>query len=90
MIDYFVTLADGFFQALTVNYYDDSASIFNQTSFGNSLGSQRYTFAAHAEHIGDKVVRHYQFIRIKAVVAKQQPAAKLLFDRMQTVANCGL
>jgi hypothetical protein len=54
------------------------------------LGSQRYTFAAHAEHIGDKVVRHYQFIRIKAVVAKQQPAAKLLFDRMQTVANCGL
>ena len=35
-------------------------------------------------------MRHYQFIRVQAVVAEEQPAAKLLVDRMKAVANGGL
>jgi hypothetical protein len=54
------------------------------------LGSQRDTFAPHTEHIGNKVVRHYQLIRVQTVMAEQQPPAKLLFDGMQTVAHGGL
>ena len=90
VIDDFVTFADGFFQALPVNYRDSSANIFNQFSLRQFLGSQRDTFAAHAEHIGNQVVRHYQYIRVQTVVAEQKPAAKLLLDRMQTIANGGL
>jgi hypothetical protein len=90
IIDDFITLADGFFQALPVNYRNSSANVFNQFSLRQFLSRQRNAFAAHTEHIGDKVVRHYQFIRVNPVVDKQQPAAKLLFNRMQTVANGGL
>ena len=90
VIDDFVTFADGFFQSLPVNYRDSSANIFNQFSLRQLLGSQRYTFAAHAQHIGDKVVRHYQLIRIQTVVAEQQPTAKLLFDGVETIADGSL
>ncbi len=90
VVDDFVTLADGFFQSLAVNYRDSSAHIFNQFSFGKFLGSQRDAFTSHSEHIGDKVVRHYQLIRVQTVVAEQQPTAKLLFDGVETIANGGL
>ena len=89
-IDHFVTLTDGFFESQTVNYRDSSTHIFNQFSLRQFLGSPRDAFAAHAEHIGNKVVRHYQFVRVKAVVAKEQPTAKLLFDSVETIANGGL
>ncbi len=90
VIDDLVTLANGFFQPLPVNYRDSSAKIFNQFFLCQFLGSQRYTFAAHAEHIGNQVVGHYQFVRIQTVVAEQQPTTKLLFDGMETVAHGGL
>ena len=90
VINDFVTLAGSFFQSLPVNYRDSSAHIFNQFSLCQFLGSQCNAFAAHAEHIGNKVVRHHQFVRVQAVVAEQQPTAKLLFDGMETVANSGL
>ena len=90
VINDFVTLAGSFFQSLPVNYRDSSAHIFNQFFLRQLLGSQGDAFAAHTEHIGNKVVRHYQLVRVKAIVAEQQPTAKLLFDGMETIANGGL
>lgn len=90
VIDDFVTLADRFFQPLPVNYCYRSPIVCNQFFRCKFSGSQRYAFAPHAEHIGNEVVRHHQLIRMKAVVAQKQPPAKLLFDRMQTVANGSL
>ncbi len=90
VIDDLVTLADGFFQSLTVNYRDSSAHVFNQFFLCQFLSSQRNAFAAHAEHIGDKVVRHHQIVRVQTVVTKQKPTAKLFFDGVETIANGGL
>ena len=90
VVDHCVTFADCFFQSLPVNYHDRSANIFYQFSLRQFLGSQRDTFAPHAQHIGDKVVRHYQLVRVQTVVAQQQPTAQLLFDGMETIANGGL
>ncbi len=89
-IDDFVALASSFFQSLPVDYRDSSAHIFDQFFLRQFLGSQCNAFAAHAEHIGNKVVRHHQFVRVQAVVAEQQPTAKLLFEGMETIANGGL
>ena len=90
VIDYFITLADRFFQPLPIYYRDCSPYIFNQFSLRQFLSSQRDTFAAHTQHIRDQVVRHHQRVRVQTVVAEQQPTAELLFDGVQTIANGGL
>ncbi len=90
VINDFVTFADGFFQSLPVDYRDSSAHVFNQFFLCQFLSSQRNTFSAHAEHIGDKVVRHHQLVRVQTVVTKQKPTAKLFFDGVETIANGGL
>ena len=64
VIDDLVTFADGIFQALPVNQDNCPTSVCDQTFFSEFLGGERNSFAAHTEHIGDKVVRHNQFIRI--------------------------
>ena len=63
-IDDRVTLANGSFQALTVDDGNRAANISNQFSLRQFLSRQRNTFTANSEHIGNKVVRHYQVIRI--------------------------
>ena len=90
VVDDFITLADGDFQTLPVNHRHRSALVGNQFSFGEFLRRQRNAFAPHAEHIGNKVVRHHQFVRVEAVVTQEQPTAKLLFERVETIANGGL
>ena len=90
VIDHRVTLADGFLQPWPVNYRNRSPNILNQFSLRQFLRCQRDTFAAHPQHVRDQVVRHYQLVRVQSVVAQQQPPTKLLFNRVQTIADGGL
>ena len=46
-----------------------------------------HAFAAHAEHVGDQLLRHHQLVAVQPVQAQQQPAAQLLVERVVPVAD---
>src|SRR5687768_18331793 len=82
-----VTLADIRFQALADHYRDSAAYILDQSLFLQMVSGDRHTFAAYAEDVGDQFMRHCQLIGLELIVIDKQPAAKLLFDTVETVAD---
>ena len=82
-----VTLADLGFQAFAVQYRDSAADILDQSFFLQMVSGYRNAFASYAEHVGDQFMRHYQLIGLELIVIDKQPAAKLLFDAMEPVAD---
>jgi hypothetical protein len=43
-----------------------------------------------AQHVGDKLLRHYNFGAIQSIMAQEQPSAETLFQWMQAVADSRL
>lgn len=46
-----------------------------------------HAFAADAQHIGDEVLSHAQFVRVQSVKSQEQPPAQLLIDFVMAIAN---
>lgn len=89
-IDDRVAFAGRLFKPLTVEDRDSTSCILDELFGGELLRCERYAFTPDAKHIRDKVVGHDEVVVEQAVVAEQQPPAKLLFDRVQPVADSGL
>src|ERR1700731_4612983 len=41
----------------------------------------------HAEHLGEELVRHREYVRVRPVLGHQQPAATALVNRVKAVAS---
>jgi hypothetical protein len=44
-------------------------------------------FTTHTQHVGDKLLRHDEFVGRQAIVAEKQPTTKLLLHGMKPVAD---
>ncbi|MNL28984.1 hypothetical protein D3C87_1506540 [compost metagenome] len=64
-----------------------TASIPNEASLLQMAGGLRDAFAPHAQHVGDQLLRHDQFVGLQPVQAEQKPPAKLLVQRVMAVAH---
>ena len=80
----------GRFQAGSVQYLDAPAHVSDQSIFLQALSSMGNAFSAHTQHVGDQLLCHHQLIRRHPVMAQEQPAAELLLQRVQTVADSRL
>ena len=90
VFDHLVTLANCRFQLLAIEDLDVTADVTDRPGILQSARSHGHAFAAHPQHAGNQFLSHDQFVSLHAVVAEQQPAAKLLLNCVKTVANSRL
>jgi hypothetical protein len=65
--DYLVALAHPRLQALTVQHLDMAAAVANQPRALQFSGGFGHTLAPDAQHVGDQLLRHMDFVRGQAV-----------------------
>src|SRR3954470_20149142 len=72
---HFVALADFCFQPRAIEHGDFAPAVLDDALLLQLARGLRHALAAHAEHVGDQLLRHHQLVRGPAVQAQQQPAA---------------
>ena len=77
-LDHLITFTHRALQAEAVDDCDVTASIMDQSGFLKSMSRDRYSFPAHAEHVGNQFLSHDQLVRCQTVVAQHKPAEQLL------------
>lgn len=82
LLDHRITFAGPRFQAQAIEHLDAATTIFDQPSVLQIAGRLGHAFTAHAQHVGDQLLRHHQLVTDQAIQAQQQPAAQLLVERM--------
>ena len=88
--DHVVTLATALFQNLPVDDLDVAALVADRALILQTAGDETDGFTLDAQHMRDELVRHLQFIRPRAVMRHQHPAAEPLFGGVQAIADGGL
>ena len=69
-----VALTAALLQSLTIK--DDgnmSSRIANQAGLLQFEGTLPNTFATHAQHVGDELLRHNEFIALQSIKTQEQP-----------------
>ena len=89
-LDDCVALAGARFQTCAIEDRDAPPGVLNETRFLQLERALGDAFAANAEHVGDKFLRHHQFGTLQPIQAQQKPAAQLLIEGMVPIAYCGL
>src|SRR4030095_11131156 len=89
-LDHAITLAHGPLQLQSVEHRDATAGIPDYPGPLKLTGGLCDTRARDAEHVGDQLLSHLQFVGLKAVQAKEQPSTQLLVDRVMAITDGGL
>jgi len=82
-----VALARRCLDPTPVEHYDLSACAKDEACVLQMIGRKRDALAADAEQIGDLLVGHDKCRRLLMIVIHQYPAAKLLVDIVQPIAD---
>lgn len=85
-----VTTARRLFEAATVEHFDIAADITNQAGFLHDAGRRGDAAAAHAKHVGEKLVRQLEMVPTRSVMRHQEPARQPVADIMKARASGGL
>ena len=89
-LDDCVALAGAGFQTRAIEDRDAPPGVLNEARFLQLESGLCDAFAANAEHVGNKFLRHHQFGTLQPIQAQQKPAAQLLIEGMVPIAYCGL
>ena len=81
-LDHRVALAAQPFQRGPVQDRDVSAAVVDHPEPLQLADRRSHAFTADAEHVGDEFMGHRQFAGRQAVQRHEQPAARLLVDRV--------
>jgi len=85
-LDHGVAFAGALLESGAINDRDVAALVADQSGLLQVAGGFSDALAAHAEHVGDQLLRHRQLIGIQPIQAQQQPPAELLIQRVMAVA----
>ena len=88
--DHFVAFAAGRLQSLSIENGDHATVIINQPGLLEGARHGSHGGAAHAEHLGQELMRELELVSAHPVVAHQQPATNAFLDGVTTVADDGL
>jgi hypothetical protein len=72
---------------MPIEHGDVAAPVADEAGALQFPGDLRNAFAAYPEHAGDQFMRHDQLFARQAIKRQQQPAAKLLLDRVVPIAS---
>ena len=64
-----------------------AARVADQTGFLQLERPLGHALPTHAQHVGDQLLRHDQFVVPQTIQAQQQPTAQLLVKRVVAIAN---
>ncbi|PXX38040.1 hypothetical protein NA66_100318 [Burkholderia pyrrocinia] len=78
--DHAVAFAHTLFEPGAIQYLDVSIVGADQSGILKFQRSFRHALPSDTEHVGDQLLRHFQFARWQPVETEQQPAAQLLID----------
>jgi hypothetical protein len=85
-----VTLTDHGFQALSIEDRDVASRIVNQTCILQSSSRDCHALPPTAQHVCDKLLRHWDFGAIQSVMIQEQLSAETLLQWMEAVADSRL
>jgi hypothetical protein len=72
---------------LPINGFNFLSAGFDETFPFQVVGGFGDAGAAHAQHMGEELMRQEQFIRVKTVTGLKQPATQAFFYSMKAVAS---
>ena len=81
-----VTLAGGRFQSRSISNQDFTTTVINQLLLLKISGGFANGFAAHAQHIRQKLLRYFKVVCFHSVGGHQQPAGEPRFNWVKAVA----
>src|SRR5215203_5127112 len=69
---------------------ESSTAVIDQLALPQRLGNTSHTWTMYAEYSSNVLVRDLEFVAAASLMERQQPTAKALFDRMESVADHAL
>ena len=75
-----IALARAFFESSSVQHLNSAMAVTDQPGVLQFHRRFRHAGSPDAEHVGDQLLRHRQFIRRQPVDAKKQPPTQLLVN----------
>src|SRR5262249_19343595 len=82
-----VTLTRSLGQGLTIQNADLPTPVANQSRLLEDTGCHRNAGSSYAQHLREKFLSQWNFIRIDDFAANQQPSTKARFQCMEPIAK---